>query len=122
MEFHQGRLLDHVHLRVRDLAASRRFYRAVTDALGIPFGREGERAFSIDELYVSDDREPTAGIHLAFQAADEAAVEWFYEAGLVAGGTDNGRPGAARLPPRLFRGLRARSRRQQRRGRLPRAR
>src|SRR4051812_32733051 len=28
MEFHRGRLLDHVHLRVRDLDASRRFYTA----------------------------------------------------------------------------------------------
>src|SRR5688500_3982164 len=93
MEFHQGRLLDHVHVRVRDLEASRRFYRAVTNALGIPFARESESSFLVDELYVSDDREPTAGIHLAFQAADEAAVERFYEAGLAAGGTDNGRPG-----------------------------
>ena len=31
---HVGRLLDHVHLRVRDLAASRRFYRAALEALG----------------------------------------------------------------------------------------
>ena len=29
MEFHLGRLIDHVHLRVSDLEASRRFYRAV---------------------------------------------------------------------------------------------
>lgn len=93
MEFHQGRLLDHVHLRVRDLEASRHFYRAVTEALGIPFGRESERSFSVDELYVSDDREPTAGLHLAFQAADEAAVGRFYDAGLAAGGTDHGGPG-----------------------------
>ena len=48
---------------------------------------------SVDELYVSDDRKPTAGIHLAFQAPDKAAVERFHEAGLAAGGTDNARPG-----------------------------
>lgn len=29
MEFHRGRLIDHVHLRVADVAASKRFYRAV---------------------------------------------------------------------------------------------
>ena len=102
MEFHQGRLLDHVHLRVRDLEASRRFYRAVTDALGIPFGHESESSFSVDELYVSADREPTVGIHLAFQAADEAAVERFYEAGLAVGGVDNGRPGPRDYHPGYF--------------------
>ena len=34
MEFHQGRLIDHVHLRVQDLAVSKRFYLAVLGALG----------------------------------------------------------------------------------------
>ena len=29
MEFHLGRLIDHVHLRVSDLEATKRFYRAV---------------------------------------------------------------------------------------------
>ena len=102
MEHHRGRLLDHVHLRVRDVDASRRFYRAVTEALGIPFGRESESSFSVDELYVSDDGEPTAGVHLAFQAADEAAVERFYEAGIAAGGRDNGRPGPRDYHPGYF--------------------
>ncbi|WNZ66196.1 hypothetical protein QEG98_16905 [Myxococcus sp. MxC21-1] len=36
MEFHKGRLFDHVHLRVQDLDASKRFYRAVLDVLGVP--------------------------------------------------------------------------------------
>ena len=34
MKYHTGRLLDHVHLRVADLAASKRFYRAVLEAVG----------------------------------------------------------------------------------------
>ena len=34
LRFHQGRLLDHVHLRVRDLEASKTFYRAVLEAVG----------------------------------------------------------------------------------------
>ncbi|ABF87650.1 conserved hypothetical protein [Myxococcus xanthus DK 1622] len=40
MEFHKGRLFDHVHLRVQDLDASKRFYRAVLDVLGVPFFSE----------------------------------------------------------------------------------
>ena len=33
-EYRVGRLLDHVHLRVCDLAASVRFYRSALDVLG----------------------------------------------------------------------------------------
>lgn len=33
MKYYQGRLLDYVHLRVRDLERSRRFYKAVLEAL-----------------------------------------------------------------------------------------
>ncbi|MBD0348172.1 MAG: VOC family protein, partial [Thermoleophilia bacterium] len=33
-EYHLGRLLDHVHVRVRDLEASKRFYRVALRSLG----------------------------------------------------------------------------------------
>ena len=92
-EYHAGRLLDHVHVRVRDLDASRRFYRAVLKPLGLALTWEGKDAFAADELFVSADGEPTTGLHLAFQAADEATVAGFHEAALTAGGTDNGGPG-----------------------------
>jgi catechol 2,3-dioxygenase-like lactoylglutathione lyase family enzyme len=93
MEFHQGRLLDHVHLRVRDLEASKRFYGAALEALGLALTGDFERAFVADELFVSADGEPASGVHIAFQAADRDAVQRFYDAALAAGGRDNGRPG-----------------------------
>jgi catechol 2,3-dioxygenase-like lactoylglutathione lyase family enzyme len=93
MAYFYGRLVDHVHLRTADLEASRRFYRAALAALGRSLTWEGDGAYAADELYVSDDGEPTAGIHLAFQAADEKAVQQFYAAALRAGGRDNGSPG-----------------------------
>jgi catechol 2,3-dioxygenase-like lactoylglutathione lyase family enzyme len=102
MEFHQGRLIDHVHLRVRDLEASKRFYRAVLEALGRELSRESESAFSSDELYVTADGEPTTGVHLAFQAADRDAVARFHEAALAAGGTDNGGPGERDYHPGYY--------------------
>jgi catechol 2,3-dioxygenase-like lactoylglutathione lyase family enzyme len=102
MEFHQGRLIDHVHLRVRDLEASKRFYRAVLEALGRELGRESETAFLSDELYVTADGEPTTGVHLAFQAADRDAVARFHNAALAAGGTDNGRPGERAYHPGYY--------------------
>jgi catechol 2,3-dioxygenase-like lactoylglutathione lyase family enzyme len=81
-----------VHVRVADLAASTRFYRAVLAAVGRELTREGENAFSADELYVTADRTPTAGLHIAFQADAREAVERFHRAGLAAGGRDNGAP------------------------------
>jgi catechol 2,3-dioxygenase-like lactoylglutathione lyase family enzyme len=93
MVFHQGRLLDHVHLRVADLEASKTFYGAALEAVGLSIVMEGPEFFAADELFVSADGEPTSGLHLAFQARDRETVHRFHEAVLAAGGTDNGAPG-----------------------------
>ena len=82
-----------MHLRVRDLGASKRFYSAVLEALGGQLGGEGEGYFWADELYASADGTPTEHLHLAFQARDRDAVDRFYAAALAAGGRDNGAPG-----------------------------
>jgi catechol 2,3-dioxygenase-like lactoylglutathione lyase family enzyme len=102
VEHHFGRLIDHVHLRVRDLEASKRFYRAALEALGRGLTRESESAFLADELYVSDDGEPTERLHLAFQAPDREAVQRFHEAAVGAGGRDNGRPGERDYHPGYY--------------------
>jgi len=102
MEYHFGRLIDHVHLRVRDLEASKRFYRAVLQSLGRALSMEGEGFFFADELFVSADGEPVQKLHLAFQAADHDAVKRFHEAGLAAGGTDNGGPGERKYHPGYY--------------------
>jgi len=105
---HRGRLIDHLHLVVRDLAASRRFYEAVFGALDIPIGGEGETWFWADELFVSTaDSEAALGqltgrCHLAFQARDQATVEAFHRAGLAAGGRDNGAPGERPYHPGYY--------------------
>lgn len=100
--FHLGRLIDHAHVRVADLERSKRFYVAVLGALGLELGAEGEGYFSADELFVSDDGEPTAGVHLAFQAQDRDAVHRFYDAALAAGGRDNGGPGERGYHPGYY--------------------
>jgi catechol 2,3-dioxygenase-like lactoylglutathione lyase family enzyme len=80
-QIHRGRLIDHVHLVVRDLAASQRFYHAVLGALGVPPGGEGSGFFWADELFVSTaDSGDAAGeltgrVHLAFQATDNETVD-----------------------------------------------
>ena len=99
MELHRGRLIDHIQLVVSDIEASRRFYRAVFEVLGIPIGGEAPDYFWADELFVSTADSAaahgklTGRTHLAFQAADRDAVARFHQAGLAAGGTDNGPPG-----------------------------
>ena len=40
-ELHRGRLIDHLHLVVRDLPASQAFYEAVFAVLDIPIGGKG---------------------------------------------------------------------------------
>ncbi len=101
-QHHLGRLIDHVHLRVRDLEASKRFYGAVLEALGHSLSGEGDDHFWADELFASSDAEPTAGLHLAFQARDRETVDRFYEAALASGGRDNGAPGERRYHPGYY--------------------
>jgi catechol 2,3-dioxygenase-like lactoylglutathione lyase family enzyme len=89
--------VDHLTLRVRDLDASRRFYRAALSPWGsreveleggeISFGPQGSEDLAIVA------GEPSGPIHLAFAAPDHATVVRFYEAALSAGGRDNGGPG-----------------------------
>jgi lactoylglutathione lyase len=96
---HRGRLLDHLQLVVTDLDRSKRFYSAVLGALGVPLGGEGPGFFWADELFISSADSPAAAghttgrAHFALQASDKAAVQRFYDAGLAAGGRDNGPPG-----------------------------
>ena len=101
-DFHVGRLLDHVHLRVADLEASKRFYRAVLEAVGRELTWESDWGFSSDELFVSADGPPTAGLHIAFQAQDRETVHRFHEAALAAGGRDNGAPGERDYHPGYY--------------------
>ena len=104
-EFHFGRLVDHIHLRVADLEASKRFYRAALGALGRELSAEGDAFggfFSADELFVTADAEPTRSLHLAFQAADREAVHRFHEAALAAGRRDNGAPGERPYHPGYY--------------------
>jgi Predicted lactoylglutathione lyase len=104
MEFHTGRLIDHVHLRARNVANSRYFYETALAVLGIGVTAKGEGWFQIDELFVdaADARTPPTHVHLAFQARDRDAVDVFYKAALSAGGTDNGAPGERHYHPGYY--------------------
>lgn len=103
MQFHRGRLLDHVHLRVTNLEASKRFYRAVFASLGLDdVLQEGPGSFYADELFVDKADGPTSRVHLAFQASSREAVQAFHRAALAAGGKDNGAPGERSYHPGYY--------------------
>lgn len=103
MQFHLGRLIDHVHLRVADLEASKRFYLAVVGALGRPDSLvQGKGYFHVDELFVDPADGPVSHVHLAFQAADREMVAAFHRAAVGAGGRDNGGPGERAYHPGYF--------------------
>ena len=107
-ELYRGRLIDHIQLIVSDIEANRAFYRAVFGALGIPMAGEGPDHFWADELFVSTPESDaaqgrlTGRHHLAFQAADRAMVDKFYEAGLQNGGQDHGAPGVRKYHPGYY--------------------
>ncbi len=103
-QFHRGRLFDHVQLRVADVEASKRFYRAVFTALGFPeILVEGDGFFHADELFVDRaSSDPVSRVHLAFQAPDRQTVDAFHRAAMTAGGRDNGAPGERRYHPGYY--------------------
>jgi catechol 2,3-dioxygenase-like lactoylglutathione lyase family enzyme len=107
-ELHRGRLVDHIQLVVKDLAASKRFYQAVLGVLQIPIGGEADDYFWADELFVSNQKPPAANgaltgrVHLAFQGKSREAVERFHKAAIAAGGRDNGAPGERPYHPGYY--------------------
>ena len=88
--------IDHLTLPVRDLEASRNFYRQALAPFGVEevelFGGIGWGPPDRVDFFIKEG-EPSAPLHLAFAAADRATVDAFHAAALGAGGTDNGAPG-----------------------------
>lgn len=93
MQFHQGRLIDHVHIRVSNLEDSKEFYRKILPSVRREITGESDYYFAAEELFVTADGQPTQNFHLAFQADSPEMVQRFHSAGLATGGTDNGAPG-----------------------------
>ncbi|MDQ1902326.1 VOC family protein [Paracoccus sp. WLY502] len=98
-------IVDHIHLRSVHLDQAILFYQAVFEALGRSSDMKGGRdwlelgCFYLDE---ADAGAPPSRIHLAFSARSRAEVHSFHEAGLKAGGTDNGPPGLRDYHPGYY--------------------
>lgn len=95
-------MIDHLSINVSDIDKSKQFYKEVLAPLGnemkLDFGKSV--SFGEKEIICGDpagsfwitEGEPKL-IHFTFSAASKEEVEAFYNAGLKAGGTDNGKPG-----------------------------
>ena len=101
-------VIDHVAIRVSDLARSRKFYEAALAPLefrvlyetgdehgrGVALGRVGADDFAIHEPIASPGRDAvTHGVHVAFRADDADSVKAFHAAAVAHGGRSIGEPG-----------------------------
>ena len=108
MELHRGRLIDHIQLVVKDIGASKRFYKAVFEVLDIPLGGEAADHIWADELFISTRESDaalgqlTGRVHLAFQGKDRETVDRFHRAAIAAGGKDFGAPGERKYHPGYY--------------------
>jgi catechol 2,3-dioxygenase-like lactoylglutathione lyase family enzyme len=93
---HASGVIDHLWLRVSDLAVSSDFYRRAAEATGFQVGHaRPERTTFVDQSGGSFSLvpgPPTANLHIAFPG-DEQAVRRFYESAVAAGYRSNGEPG-----------------------------
>ncbi len=94
---HRRRVVDHLWLRVADVAAARAFYETIAPHAGFDIRVHGPdhvqcSAATGSFSLVAGDR-PTENAHIAFPAMGAGAVDAFHAAAVGAGYRDNGAPG-----------------------------
>jgi catechol 2,3-dioxygenase-like lactoylglutathione lyase family enzyme len=97
--------IDHISLSVADLGRAKEFYSAALGPLGLALvsdvspeasGDVALAGFGIGRkgtLWLAARGQQTPATHICFRAQSRAAVRAFHQAGLTAGGVDNGPPG-----------------------------
>ena len=100
----EAAMLDHLGIPVRDFDRSIAFYEKVLAPLGYSVvmrvgpedgaaGRHVGFGAGKPSFWLSEAGEAAGHLHIAFAAADRAAVAAFHAAALAAGAADNGGPG-----------------------------
>jgi catechol 2,3-dioxygenase-like lactoylglutathione lyase family enzyme len=91
-----GGKIDHLWVRVADVATSRSFYETIAPHASIRLGTDSPERVSFNRDGGSLSLvagEPSRHVHLAFSATDDGTVEAFHHAATKAGYRDNGAPG-----------------------------
>src|SRR3954471_13154362 len=96
-DLRRGGIVDHLWIRVADVAAAKRFYERIAPHAGLRLGGDepghAQFAGSTGSFSLVAGDEPTEQVHMAFPAGDDAVVQAFHEAATAAGYRDNGAPG-----------------------------
>jgi catechol 2,3-dioxygenase-like lactoylglutathione lyase family enzyme len=89
-------VIDHLWIRVADLAAARRFYETIAPHAGLRVGHEGPgrvQFVGAGASFMLVEGTPTENLHMAFGTEDDGVVQGFHEAATAAGYRGNGDPG-----------------------------
>ena len=94
-------MIDHIGIQVSEFDRALAFYKAALAPIGYEVIRQfpGVAGLGIDGKpdfwFVA--RPGGSPIHVAFRVSTRKLVDAFYEAGLAAGGRDNGKPGVREM-------------------------
>jgi catechol 2,3-dioxygenase-like lactoylglutathione lyase family enzyme len=97
-------IIDHTSLSVADFAGMLAFYEKALAPLGVKvlmrLGKDVTGSVEVAGLgrekpflWIADAGKTEPRVHLAIRADNSAAVDAFFQAGIAAGGQDNGGPG-----------------------------
>lgn len=93
-------MIEHVSVPVSDYQKSKEFYRKLLAPVGYELYRDmdewkagGYLEGESTSFWIVEKKEKILPMHVAVGAKSKKAVQQFHEAGLAAGGTDNGAAG-----------------------------
>jgi catechol 2,3-dioxygenase-like lactoylglutathione lyase family enzyme len=92
----RGDGVDHLWIRVADVAAARDFYAAIAPYSGFTLVNDQPNRLHFNgakSSFTLIEGPPTENAHIAFAAGDDATVDAFHAAATRAGYRDNGEPG-----------------------------
>ena len=92
MQFHRGRLIDHLLISVKDIDMSRAFFEPVLAVFEVPIDREGDGWVLADDLMVTEEKRRFGRVRFAFQARSNEMVDRFYDVALEVGGKSKRAP------------------------------
>jgi catechol 2,3-dioxygenase-like lactoylglutathione lyase family enzyme len=100
----RGGTIDHLWIRVADVAAARRFYATIAPSAGLEVGSDTPERVQFRGATGSLSLvlgTPSENVHMAFPTHDDGAVQRFHQAAVEAGYESIGAPGER---PRYHRG------------------